>query len=69
MLHQPLKCGRSITEPKGHYSEFKEAMWGGKCGLWPVGWVYFNLPVAAGKVQGGEPASLTQCVQCVIYPM
>ena len=27
-VHQPLECGRGITQPKWHHVELKESLWG-----------------------------------------
>ena len=49
-FHKPLKRTWRITETKGHYLEFKEAMTGRECCLLMVSTLHLDLPITAGQI-------------------
>ena len=54
VVHECLKRGWGIAEPKEHYGGFKESEWGDECSFPLIGFPNLNVVVPPVDVKCGE---------------
>jgi hypothetical protein len=67
IVHQCLKCGWGIVEPKRHDEELVEAIVSPKCRLLNISGVHANLVVAGAEVQLGEESGAVKLVEELVH--
>jgi hypothetical protein len=66
MIHEALKGGGGVTQPKGHDQKFIVALMSAKGHLRNVGLFHTDLVIAQAKIKFGEELGTTQFIQEVI---
>jgi hypothetical protein len=66
MVHEALKGGGGITQPKGHDQKLVVALMGVKGCLGNVGLFHTDLVIARAKIKFSEKLGTTQFIQEVI---
>jgi hypothetical protein len=66
MVHEALKGGGSVTQPKGHDQKFVVALMSAKGHLRNVRLFHTDLVIARAKIKFGEELGTTQFIQEVI---
>ena len=66
MVHEALKGGGGVTQPKGHDQKLIVALMSAKGHLRNVGIFHTDLVIARAKIKFGEELGTTQFIQEVI---
>jgi hypothetical protein len=66
MVHEALKGGGGVTQPKGHDQKLIVALMSAKGHLMNVGLFHTDLVIARAKIKFGEELGTTQFIQEVI---
>jgi hypothetical protein len=66
MVHEALKGGGGVTQPKGHDQKFVVALMSAKGHLRNIRLFHTNLVIARAKIKFGEELGTTQFIQEVV---